>query len=164
MKLRAIVIIVLTAFGCGRTTEVNVDEETEALLRTDREFAATSVAKGAAEAFNAFLLDEAVMLSEGRSPVRGREAIYNVMKVSQDDYTLDWKPVAGEVSKSGDMGYTWGEYTVSTQDSAGGVHKTYGKYVMRCGIIATQLKVSGEGLVRIWWKKAVHRFLRFKSK
>lgn len=129
MRLSAILLVVLTSFGCGQQSEVNVVEEMEALLRTDREFAATSVAKGAAEAFNAYLLDEAVMLSNGRSPVHGRDAIYNVMKGSQGDYTLDWKPVAGEVSTSGDMGYTWGEYTVSTVDAEGVVQKNYGKYL-----------------------------------
>jgi ketosteroid isomerase-like protein len=129
MKLTAIFLMALVVLSCTQRTEVSVVEETEALLGTDREFASASVANGAAEAFNDYLLDEAVMLSEGRSPVEGREAIYEIMRGSQDTYTLDWKPVAGEVSKSGEMGYTWGEYTVSAADSNGVIQKNYGKYL-----------------------------------
>ncbi|MEE9189176.1 MAG: nuclear transport factor 2 family protein [Candidatus Neomarinimicrobiota bacterium] len=102
----------------------------EALIQTDRDFAEMSLKVGAAEAFNAFLADEALELPAGDNPVSGRETIYQQMKRSEVSYTLAWEPQFGDVSDSGEMGYTWGNYTVSVKNDANGtVEKSYGKYL-----------------------------------
>ena len=91
----------------------------ESLLATDREFAAASVARGAAEAFREYLLEDALQLPAGSMPVRGRENIYHEMQKGGDGYTLKWEPRGGEVAASGEFGYTWGMYTIETQSMEG---------------------------------------------
>ena len=102
----------------------------EALVQTDRDFAAMSLKVGAAEAFNAYLTDNALQLPAGSNPISGRETIYQQMKKSEGSYTLAWEPQFGDVSDSGEMGYTWGTYTVSViNEETGSVDKSYGKYL-----------------------------------
>lgn len=102
----------------------------ETLIQADQEFAELSLKVGAAEAFNAFLSDDALQLPAGDNPISGRETIYQQMKRSEGNYTLSWEPQFGDVSDSGEMGYTWGNYTVSaSNEENGSVDNSYGKYL-----------------------------------
>jgi len=105
-----------------------VNKESGILLQTDRDFAAASLSHGAAEAFNMYLHDNATMFSDGRYPVVGREAAYNLMKAGDNGSVLKWTPRAAEVAGSGDMGWTWGEYVFILKGD-GEETKSYGKYV-----------------------------------
>ena len=118
-------LVIVTA--CNQT--VDTAKEGELLLQTDKEFALYSVENGAAEAFNKYLADDALELPAGKNPVVGRSNIYDSMKEHQDSYTLDWSPQYAVVSNSGELGYTWGKYTLSYSDESGEEHKSYGKYL-----------------------------------
>jgi len=117
------VVAVLLLIGCGRGSEKGAVTDKESLLETDRAFAAASAARGAADAFNEYLHDDALMLPAGNNPVKGRTAIYDVMKDAPEGYVLAWTPEDGEVARSGDFGYTWGKYVSSLPDSSGAAHR-----------------------------------------
>ena len=106
-----ILLIPVIALACNVT--INVDNERENLIQTDKDFALLSVKSGAAEAFNQYLTDDALQLPAKRNPVKGRNNIYDNMKENQDNYTLNWSPQSAEVAKSGELGYTWGTYTLT---------------------------------------------------
>lgn len=120
-------ITILTLVGCGKTT--NTSKEEEKLLATDIEFSRKSVEVGAAEVFNLFLADDALQLPAEAEPIVGRENIYERMKPRSGSYVLRWEPKKAEVSASGDLGWTWGTYTLTTTDSAGTNKAFYGKYL-----------------------------------
>jgi ketosteroid isomerase-like protein len=127
-----LVTVLLTAAflnGCGEQNRIDMNEETNRLLQTDRDFATASLEHGAANAFRMYLLDDAIMFSRGRHPVRGRNSIYEVMSAGGEDDVLEWTPRAGDVAASGDMGWTWGEYIFTTTGGDGLETNTYGKYV-----------------------------------
>jgi ketosteroid isomerase-like protein len=128
-KPTVIVAFALVVLSCGQQRKVDVDRELERLMQTDRDFASASVKHGAAEAFRMYLHEDATMFSAGAHPTAGRESIYDRMKPSDDGYELKWTPRAGEVARSGDMGWTWGEYTVTAKNAEGAEEKSYGKYV-----------------------------------
>ncbi len=111
---------------CGKNEIGNEDEK---LLSVDREFSEMSVNEGAAEAFNFYLADSSIELPAGDMPVYGRENIYSGMKPDQGSYKLEWQPQAAEVAESGELGYTWGFYTVSFTDSSGYDLQSEGKYL-----------------------------------
>jgi ketosteroid isomerase-like protein len=49
------------------------------------------------------------------------------MKPAQESYTLDWQPQHVTVSAAGDLGYTWGSYTVMPKSGPGDI--SHGKYL-----------------------------------
>jgi ketosteroid isomerase-like protein len=100
----------------------------KALLDTDRAFAEAARAQGTAAAFKAFAAVDAMLLPQGEQPVVGREAIYRGMLASDNAGALTWSPRGGDVSRSGDLGYTWGEYQFYGSNAPSGA-VAYGKYV-----------------------------------
>jgi ketosteroid isomerase-like protein len=101
------------------------------LLERDLEFANTVAQSGLAEAYRLYLAEDAVQLPDGDWPVRGRSTIYQqIQDATQDsDFSLSWKPVAAEVSLSGDLGYTWGTYWLETTGDTGDSLVIEGNYL-----------------------------------
>jgi ketosteroid isomerase-like protein len=121
--------ICLLAFGCaGNFADKAIIADESKLFDTDVAFSLASEANGAAEAFNMYLADTAIQLPAGSHPIIGRDAIYQEMKDS-GDVILTWTPVKAEISRSGDLGYTWGNYKVSARGSDGEAKIGYGKYL-----------------------------------
>ncbi len=119
------------AARAGDATGAAVPDEgagREALLRVDREFSALSVERGAAEAFFTYMTDDAVQLPMGDRPVIGRTEIRRRL-AEGGSFTLTWEPHAADVSRSGDLGYTWGTYELHGAGPDGQPRASYGKYV-----------------------------------
>ncbi len=95
----------------------------EALAQTERDFAKKSVAEGALAAWRAFFAEDAVQLPASQGPVRGREAICAWVKsagLDEPGIVLDWWPLRAEVSQSGDLGYTFGEWEMRKKEAYAG--------------------------------------------
>ncbi len=107
---------------------INVENESKILLKTDIEFSQASERDGAAEAFYAYLTDDAMQMPQGGEPVYGREKIREEMS-SGVNITLTWKPQKAEVARSGDLGWTWGTYVAKWQDEGDAQHESHGKYL-----------------------------------
>ena len=126
------VFLMIVTCGCNnmnnQTIEIDLEKEKVNLLNADREFAEYSRKNGAAEAFNKFLLPEALQLPNGQQPRYGRDTIFENMK-PDDDYELMWEPQEGEVSTNADMGYTWGIYRYIYFNSKGEKVESLGKYL-----------------------------------
>jgi hypothetical protein len=107
------VLACLIGITLACSQKVDTEKELAQLMQADREFSAFSVENGAAEAFKKYLMEDALQLPDGQNPIHGRDKIYAEMLLAGTDYTLSWEPRQGEVSSSGDMGYTWGVYVLS---------------------------------------------------
>jgi ketosteroid isomerase-like protein len=127
--MRYIYIFFILVFAVACKVTIDTEKESELLMQADKDFAILSVESGAAEAFNQYLTNDALQLPAGKNPVHGRNSIYDNMKANQDKYTLNWSPQYAEVSKSGELGYTWGTYTLTFLDEAGEDQKSDGKYL-----------------------------------
>jgi len=113
IKFYKYLLLGVIIIGCN--SEIEMKKEIEDLLETDRSFSKLSEQIGAADAFREYLDSSAVQLPHLSMPIFGRENIYKDMK-AEDDYLLIWEPKFGDVSNSGDIGYTWGEYKVIVDD------------------------------------------------
>lgn len=119
--------LLLLAAHCQPST----DQEVEAmrLLKTDWSFAKMSLEKGAAEAFRTFLAADAKLLPASGDPIEGVETIYDIMKPGYENILFRWEPKEAQVSVSGDLGYTWGVYTMTLPQGSGSPRTQTGKYV-----------------------------------
>ncbi len=60
------------------------------------------------QALTAFAAPEVRVLRDGRQPLTGFQALRDL--ISERPGRLTWSVLGGDVSRSGDLGYTYGEY------------------------------------------------------
>jgi ketosteroid isomerase-like protein len=91
-----------------RWEEVNVAAERAVLLQVDRAFAGVAAADGVMEAFTALAAPQVRILRDGRQPLTGIQALRDLARERPGRFS--WTVLGGDVSRSGDLGYTYGEY------------------------------------------------------
>jgi ketosteroid isomerase-like protein len=108
--------------------EGNLDAERNSLLEADVSFSRMSEEKGPAQAFYEFFVPDGISLGAGEPPIRGRDAIKVHLAAGPQGF-FTWQPAAADVSRSGDLGYTWGTANLQTKgpDEKPGI--SYFKYV-----------------------------------
>lgn len=75
------------------------------LIKIDGDFAKMSKEKGATVDFNKYLADKTEFISQGKLPMTDRQKIIEYFGFAK---SLEWKPLKAVVSKSNDLGYTYG--------------------------------------------------------
>ncbi len=75
------------------------------LIKIDGNFAKMSKEKGATVAFDKYLADKTEFISQGKLPMTDRQKIIEYFGFAK---SLEWKPLKAVVSKSNDLGYTYG--------------------------------------------------------
>ena len=84
------------------------------MMQADADFAAMAAEKGYRKAFLQYMEDEAVLLRDNYLPIIGADAVRYVTGMNDSTFTVDWSPQGGDVSISGDMGYTFEIYELRT--------------------------------------------------
>lgn len=98
------------------------------LFNLEARFAKDVLARGGA-AFGDWFAEDGVLLGNGAAPVAGREAIAKSANWSPKDYQLTWTPTDGQMSPSGDEGYTWGHFEGRSTDAQGKSVTITGRYI-----------------------------------
>lgn len=100
----------------------------DVLLDIDTEFSAMSRTSGRNKAFITYAHDDVVLLRPNGYPIEGKSELLTVMKnIKDENYSLTWKPEQGMISSSGDLGFTYGIYTLNYK--ADTIPDTQGTYV-----------------------------------
>ncbi len=107
------------------TVLAQAKDTVETLMSLDREFVQYRLKNGTYNAFAKYLAEEAVTLPPGAAPKVGLAAI---LKDAHDkpNTTVTWEPTAGDIS--GDLGYTWGPFTMNKTNEDGSISQQHGKY------------------------------------
>jgi ketosteroid isomerase-like protein len=98
------------------------------LFQLEAQFA-KDTAEGGGKGFSSWFTDDAVTLGNKQAPVLGHAAIAAQATWNPKDYQLTWTPQGGQMSPSGDMGYTWGHYEGHSKDKNGNAVITSGRYL-----------------------------------
>lgn len=106
----------LLVWTAGCSCELDLDAERTALLETDRAWAAAAAA-GDVELLTNFWADNATNYFPGAPVARGKAEIGELVRRnrSQPGFSLSWEPQEAAVANSGDLGYTSGTFTLSTE-------------------------------------------------
>lgn len=83
------------------------------LLQADKAFSDYCEQKGMKAANIEYIDANGVILRPDALPVVGAHAIDYLIQINDTGYTLKWQPHNAEVSKSGDLGYTYGIYAIT---------------------------------------------------
>lgn len=122
-----LLLLILLQTGCDQAGRQK--RMANELMEIDREFARLSVEKGANESFLAFIDDGCVLLRPNRAPVIGRQKIEEMFNSPDTSFTLNWEPLYADISKSGDLGYTYGIYKIEMDSPEGTLVTKEGTYV-----------------------------------
>lgn len=114
----------LSELAGSRTEEELAAASVSELLDADRAFAAKAHADGVPAAFAEYASEDALMLSRA-DITSGRDAVVARFAHWPHGAKLDWAPEAGHVSARGDMGWTWGNSTLTAPDGT----RTSGRYI-----------------------------------
>lgn len=99
------------------------------IVDAEAAFAKMAADKGIAEAFYTFAAEDAVIKRQNDTLIMGRAAIRQYYNAPfYQSAKVEWKPDFVEVSTQGDLAYTYGKFTWSSQDSTGKVSKTSGVF------------------------------------
>jgi len=109
-------------FACTTPTEHHT-ADTQAIkneiISTEKAFEKMASEKGIAEAFY-FYADSTAVISRGNQLHQGKEAIKAFcIENIPEGVTLEWTPTFVDVAMSGDLGYSYGNYTYTVTDSTG---------------------------------------------
>jgi ketosteroid isomerase-like protein len=81
------------------------------LIEQDRNYAQASLKEGPVKAFSTYASPDVRLYRNGNLPFIGRTASANALGSTKGQ--VSWTPIAGDVSRSGDLGYTHGTYETS---------------------------------------------------
>lgn len=107
---------------------VSIEAEQSALLKAEADFSKLCGEKGIVESFLYYLSDDATIFPVNGNATTGREAIRAQLSRGGKGQ-LSWRATRAEVSRSGDLGYTFGTYEFKTVGENGKPEIHYGKYV-----------------------------------
>lgn len=128
----------LTAFGTtfllltgACKARIDVSQEAQALLATDRTWARVADAGTNVDSIVAFWTDDARVAMPGQSIFHGKASIREMVKgsLATPGFHISWTPDSAVVSQSGEFGYTFGTNAVTAPDSAGKLATHVGRYI-----------------------------------
>ena len=107
------------------------DADVKAISDTEAQWSQATAASDVEKAIS-YYADDAVLMVPGMEAVVGKEGIGAAMRAMAKDpaFSLHFKTSKADVSKSGDLGYTWGTYELTVTDPT--THKAihdHGSYV-----------------------------------
>jgi ketosteroid isomerase-like protein len=101
----------------------------EDIRAADDDFAQTAARLGTGRAFGEFAAENAQIFSTPGEFITGPEAISQAFGPTTEDNMLVWHPVAGEVARSGDLGFTVGNAVFTGKSLDGTPQVRYSKYL-----------------------------------
>ena len=100
-------------------SKITVEKEKERLLESDLEISRRAASKGMVSTYQDYSAEDIRYYRNGEQPVVGKEKVCD--KIAQQTSAMIWKPMASDVAKSGDLGYTYG---ISKFESPSGIKKS----------------------------------------
>ena len=109
MKVVLVLFCGILLFTCKTHQQQNVAD----LFKADRRFSETAVKTGFNKAFIEYAHPDAVLLRKNRMPIVGKQSIAGIYEnLDTTGIRFSWEPLSGDIAKSGELGYTYGIYTV----------------------------------------------------
>lgn len=138
--------LIIAALGFCSCTFKNppIEKWKEEVIKVEKEFNDMVQQKGIDVAFEYFAAETGV-IKRGKKVIKGKDAIRQwYEKDMKPNETLTWVPTFVEVSQSGDLAYTYGDFVFTYPDSMGVLKQNK-------GIFHTVWKRQEDGSWRYVW-------------
>ncbi len=130
--------------GCNNN-KTDANAEGDKLMQISREWS-KSAATDSIEKTLSYWADDAVIMSPGQPPLKGKKAIREMIESTSriPGFKISWKPLNVTVSKSGDMAYMIEQNQITVND-------TLGKPITEFNKVVTVWRKEADGS----WKNVV---------
>ena len=95
------------------------------IMDADRAFSAMSESKGLRNAFMEFIDSNGVLLRPNSFPLVGADAVDFISQANDTAYIMTWHPKGGSIAASGELGYSYGIYSVTPKNKDTVMQGTY---------------------------------------
>ena len=143
--MRLLFLLVLLLLSCSAEPEKeSVEKWKQEIMEAEKDFALMADEEGISRAFLTFAAEDAVLMRNNKLVIgkQNMSMLFENQASKPKDEKLSWKPDFVDVSASGDMAYTYGQYTYSFTDSIG-------------------TTVESEGVFHTVWKRQTDGSWRF---
>jgi len=120
-KIRASILCMLTLWftlqGCFKAKKNNSALAKNEIIKADLAFSKMSKEKGMKKAFLEYIDDNGILLRPGHLPIVGADAIDFLSQANDSSFTLTWGPLEADAAASGDLGFSYGIYSLALRDT-----------------------------------------------
>lgn len=106
-------------------SNVQHEEALDEMVAADRAFSDSSAKLGMKKAFLEFMADDAVLLRPGYLPIVEGDVVKFLTSQEDTSFVMTWTPKGGQLSKSNDLGYTYGVYEIKLKATDSVLNGTY---------------------------------------
>ena len=118
LSLTAFLMVAFFVSSCDQLKPNNEKVSgADEIVNADIAFSNMSRQVGMKKAFMEYIGNDGVLLRPDHLPIVGADAIDFLSQINDTAFTLTWTPTKGDISKSGDLGYTYGVYELTTADT-----------------------------------------------
>lgn len=129
MDIKKICLYVMPFFllpACFKKNEKkNSDEVKAEMIAAEMSFSRVSQEKGTRKALMEYIDSNGVLLRPNSFPLAGADAVDFISQANDTAYSMIWQPKGGSIAASGELGYTYGVYTVTPKNKDTVMHGTY---------------------------------------
>jgi len=145
--MRLLFLLVLLLFSCSAEPEKEtVEKWKQEIMEAEKDFALMVDEEGISRAFLTYAAEDAVLMRNNKLVIgkKNLSMLFENQASKPKDEKLSWKPDFVDVSASGDLAYTYGQFTYSYTDSTGTTVENH-------GVFHTVWKRQADGSWRFVW-------------
>src|SRR5438045_1817796 len=121
--MKKILPIALLLVACNTQQQDMSKQAAEEIIKADKEMSGLALKEGFHKALLVYADDSIVKAQEGQLPVIGKTALEKYWSDKPETKDLSWEPYKAEAARSGDWGYSLGNWKLALKDTV-----LYGNY------------------------------------
>ncbi len=121
--MKKIFPIIVLLFSCNQPPTDVSKQATQEIINADKAMSDMAAKEGFHKTLLLYADDSVVKPQEGQLPVIGKQSLIKYWADKDETKNISWSPYKAEASKSGELGYTLGNWKLITKDTT-----LYGNY------------------------------------